>query len=130
MYFGMQIDLNLIRRSIPPLIFVSSAVSWLLWHTFMGQGTSRGTGAALASEALRAEISVKLSLATGQSKVNQRQLLEEAFRASDADGDGSVDYAEFCSTASAIGLGVNDRELRYAFSRFDRNGDQAVEFSE
>ena len=95
----------------------------------MGQGASRGTGSALASEALRAEISVKLSLATGQSTI-QRQLLEEAFRASDADGDGNVDYDEFCATASAIGLGVNHRELRYAFSRFDRNGDQALSYSE
>ena len=57
----------------------------------MGQGGSRATGHALATEELRAEISVKLFAAgPGDGKPMQRQTLAAAFRASDADSDGTV----------------------------------------
>jgi hypothetical protein len=55
----------------------------------MGKGGSRATGHALATEELRAEISVKL-FAAGDGKPMQRQTLAAAFRASDADSDGTV----------------------------------------
>ena len=83
----------------------------------------------LVEERMRAEISVKLHLATG-GKVGHRQCLEDAFRASDHDGDGSIDFSEFCATAAAIGLGVSESELKSAFSRFDVNGDSTIEFAE
>ena len=94
------------------------------------QSYNRGTGRALAEERTRAEISVKLHMAIGGKGGSHRQVLEEAFKASDADGDGSVDFAEFCSTAAAIGLGVSEQQLKQAFARFDRNGDGTLEFKE
>ena len=92
-------------------------------------GNAKGTGRALAEERTRAEIAVRLHMACGD-KMSHRQALEQAFRASDADGDGSVDFAEFCATASAIGLGVSEAELQTAFGRFDKNGDKSIEFKE
>lgn len=95
----------------------------------MGQANVKGTGRALAQERLRAEIAVKMHMAVGD-RVNHKQALEDAFRAADADGDGTVNFAEFCSAAAAIGLGVSETELRAAFNRFDVNRDQTVEFQE
>ena len=97
----------------------------------MGQGGSahKGVGKALAEERVRAEIAVKLHMAIG-GKEAHRQILEDAFHASDHDGDGSIDFDEFCSTAAAIGMGVSESELRFAFSRFDVNGDNSVDFHE
>jgi Ca2+-binding EF-hand superfamily protein len=95
----------------------------------MGNTHARGEGRALAEERMRAEIAVKLHMAVG-GKQGHRQALEQAFHASDADGDGSVDFAEFCSTAAAIGLGVSEPQLRSAFDKFDRNGDKSIEFEE
>ena len=64
----------------------------------MGQGGSvnRGVGKALAEERVRAEIAVKLHLAIGDRQ-NHRAVLEAAFRASDADGSGEIDFNEFCA---------------------------------
>jgi Ca2+-binding EF-hand superfamily protein len=78
---------------------------------------------------MRAEIAVKLHVAVG-GKQGHRAALEQAFHASDADGDGSVDFAEFCSTAAAIGLGVSEPQLQAAFNKFDRDGSNAIEFQE
>ena len=95
----------------------------------MGQQPSKGVGRALAQERLRAEISVKLHMAIGD-KAAYRDVLEQAFTASDADGDGTIDFPEFCSTASAIGIGVSETELRAAFARFDRDGNSTIDFHE
>lgn len=101
----------------------------------MGQAWSSGTGAALAEESLRAEIGVRLNVATGGCDVHggrdaHRSILEGAFNASDFDGDGCVDFAEFRATAAAIGLGVSESELRSAFRRFDADGDGMIVFAE
>ncbi len=97
----------------------------------MGQGGSanRGVGKALAEERVRAEIAVKLHMAIGDRE-SHRAVLEAAFNASDADGDGTIDFSEFCSTAAAIGVGVSEEELHFAFKKFDRNGDGSIEFKE
>lgn len=97
----------------------------------MGQTGSvhKGVGRALAEERVRAEIAVKLHMAIG-NRESHRAALEAAFQASDADGDGTVDFVEFCSTAAALNMGVSEEELRSAFKRFDKNGDESVEFSE
>ena len=90
----------------------------------MGQGGSahRGVGKALAEERMRAELAVKLHMAIGASdKATHRAVLEDAFKASDADGDGTIDFEEFCSTAAAIGIGVSEAELRsLSFDPTDR----------
>jgi hypothetical protein len=59
----------------------------------MGQAgsTHKGVGKALAEERVRAEIAVKLHMATG-GKGSHREILESAFKASDADGDGTIDF--------------------------------------
>ena len=95
----------------------------------MGQGNSKGVGRALAQERLRAEIGVKLHVAIGD-RGNMRVVLEEAFSKADGDGDGTIDFKEFCAAAAAIGLGVSESELRVAFDRFDVNRDKSIEFSE
>ena len=41
----------------------------------------------------------------------------QAFAEADKDDDGTIDFAEFCATASSIGLGVSEAELRTAFGR-------------
>ena len=95
----------------------------------MGQANAKGTGRALAQERLRAEIAVKLHAAIGGREAH-REALDRAFQAADADGDGTIDFSEFCSAAAAIGLGVSESELRSAFNRFDVNRDKTVEFAE
>ena len=92
-------------------------------------GNAKGTGRALAQERMRAEINVRLHMAISD-KGTHRKILEESFKAADADGDGTIDYKEFCSAAAAIGLGVSETELRMAFDRFDVNRDSTVEFGE
>jgi len=97
----------------------------------MGQGGSvnRGVGKALAEERVRAEIAVKLHLAIGDRQ-NHRAVLEAAFRASDADGSGEIDFNEFCSTAAALNIGVSEEELYYAFKKFDRDGGGTIDYHE
>ena len=97
----------------------------------MGQigSVHKGVGRALAEERMRAEIAVKLHMAVGD-KESHRAALEAAFHASDADGDGTITFDEFCGTASALGIGVSEQELALAFRKFDVNGDQSIEFGE
>lgn len=95
----------------------------------MGQANAKGTGRALQQERLRAEIAVKMHMAVG-GKQGHREVLQEAFRRADADGDGTIDFNEFCAAGASIGLGVSETELRMAFARFDVNRDGTVEFQE
>ncbi len=57
-------------------------------------------------------------------------MLESAFRAADTNGDRRLSFDEFAGAASAIGLGVAERELRAAFGRFDADGNGEIDFNE
>ena len=83
-------------------------------------------------EKLRAAIAVKLHLKLGSEpdRSSYREALHSAFVSADVNGDGVIDYEEFCNAASSLGLGVSERDLQTTFARFDYNRDGTIEFKE
>ncbi|CAN0145955.1 unnamed protein product, partial [Hapterophycus canaliculatus] len=77
-----------------------------------------------------AAIRTKMLMRGASPEKRRRASAQDVFDSLDIDGSGTIDNTELKSLLSAMGVRMNDAELRVALSTVDADGSGDVSFSE